>query len=76
MQWTRPDVALVMNVASGFTLPLLALRGIPTVSVERNWWERKAKWGRLAKAVFRLGAKLTARFGNATVADSKEIGCR
>lgn len=74
--WTRPDVALVMNVANGFWLPLLALRGIPTViNVDGIEWER-AKWGRLAKAVFRLGAKLTARFGNVLVADSKEIARR
>ncbi len=29
--WQKPDVALVMNVANGFWLPLLRLRGIPTV---------------------------------------------
>src|SRR5688572_14558732 len=29
--WHKPQVALVMNVANGFFLPLLKLRGIPTV---------------------------------------------
>ncbi|MFJ4226067.1 glycosyltransferase [Paenarthrobacter nicotinovorans] len=72
----KPDVALVMNVANGFWLPLLALRGIPTVvNVDGIEWER-AKWGRLAKGVFRLGAKMTARFGTVLVADSKEIARR
>lgn len=71
--WSRPNVALIMNVANGFWLPLLALRGIPTVvNVDGIEWER-AKWGRLAKTIFRLGARMTARFGTVLVADSIEI---
>jgi glycosyltransferase involved in cell wall biosynthesis len=74
--WRKPNVALVMNVANGFWLPLLALRGIPTVvNVDGIEWER-AKWGRFAKFVFRLGARLTARFGTVLIADSKEIARR
>ncbi|WP_284990002.1 DUF1972 domain-containing protein [Arthrobacter sp. efr-133-TYG-120] len=70
---TKPDVALVMNVANGFWLPLLKLRGIPTlVNVDGMEWER-AKWGRLARTVFRLGARLTAKFADELVADAKEI---
>lgn len=69
----KPDVALVMNVANGFWLPLLKIRGIPTaVNVDGIEWER-AKWGRLAKTVFRFGAKFTSRFGSTLVADSLEI---
>lgn len=71
--FTKPDVALVMNVANGFWLPLLRLRGIPTVvNVDGIEWER-AKWGGLAKLVFKLGAKFTARFGDVLVSDSVEI---
>lgn len=74
--WKKPDVALVMNVANGFWLPLLWMRGVPTVvNVDGIEWER-AKWGRLAKAIFRLGARMTARFGTVLVADSKEIARR
>lgn len=74
--WSKPDVALVMNVANGFWLPILAMRGIPTVvNVDGIEWER-AKWGRFAKLVFKWGARLTARFGTVLVADSKEIGRR
>lgn len=74
--WKKPDVALVMNVANGFWLPMLAMRGIPTVvNVDGIEWER-AKWGRFAKFVFKLGARFTARFGTVLVADSKEIGRR
>ncbi|MCY1673807.1 glycosyltransferase [Pseudarthrobacter sp. SL88] len=74
--WTKPDVALVMNVANGFWLPLLRLRRIPTiVNVDGIEWER-AKWGRLAKTIFKIGAFMTARFGTVLIADSKEIGRR
>lgn len=69
----KPDVALVMNVANGFWLPLLRLRGIPVVvNVDGIEWER-AKWGRLAKGIFKLSARFTARFANTLVADAREI---
>lgn len=71
--WQRPDVALVMNVANGFFLPLLKLRGIPSVvNVDGIEWER-AKWNWLAKRIFRLGARLTARYGTVLISDSLEI---
>ncbi|MGN6274232.1 MAG: glycosyltransferase [Protaetiibacter sp.] len=69
----RPDVALVMNVANGFWLPLLRRAGIPTVvNVDGIEWER-AKWGGLARGVFRLGARRTARFADQLIFDSREI---
>lgn len=69
----KPDVALVMNVANGFFLPLLKSRGIPTlVNVDGIEWER-AKWSRIAKLTFRLGAKATVRWGTQLVYDSKQI---
>lgn len=72
----KPDVALVMNVANGYYLPLLKARGIPTlVNVDGIEWDR-AKWGRAAKAVFRTGALLTARYGTELVCDSTEISKR
>jgi glycosyltransferase involved in cell wall biosynthesis len=70
----RPDVALVMNCANGFWLPLLRLAGIPTVvNVDGIEWER-AKWGRLAKFVFRSGARFTAWFADRLVFDADAIG--
>ncbi|MBB5164294.1 DUF1972 domain-containing protein [Mycobacterium sp. AZCC_0083] len=69
----RPDVALVMNVANGYYLPLLKARGVPTlVNVDGLEWER-AKWNALAKAVFRTGAKCTARWANTLVFDARAI---
>ncbi|SDQ21729.1 Glycosyltransferase involved in cell wall bisynthesis [Curtobacterium sp. UNCCL20] len=70
----RPDVALVMNCANGFWLPLLRLAGIPTVvNVDGIEWER-AKWGRFAKSAFRTGARFTARFADRLVFDADAIG--
>lgn len=70
---TKPDVALVMNVANGFFLPLLKWRGVKTiVNVDGIEWQRE-KWGRIAKAVFRIGARFTARFADELVYDSLEI---
>lgn len=72
----RPDVALVMNVANGYWLPLLKARGIPTVvNVDGIEWER-AKWGRAAKTAFKAGAHLTAKFGDGLIYDSREIARR
>jgi glycosyltransferase involved in cell wall biosynthesis len=72
----KPDVALVMNVANGYWLPILKLRGIPTlVNVDGIEWDR-AKWGRLAKAVFHNGARWTARFGTRLVFDARAIAAR
>ncbi|WP_206489599.1 glycosyltransferase [Rhodococcus sp. KRD162] len=69
----KPDVALIMNVANGYWLPMLRSRGIPTVvNVDGIEWER-AKWGANAKRVFRGGARLTARYASELVCDSHEI---
>lgn len=67
------DVALVMNCANGFWLPLLRLRGIRiVVNVDGIEWER-AKWGPLARWTFKTGARLTARFADQLVFDAKAI---
>lgn len=72
----RPDAALIMNCANGFWLPLLKVRGIPTaVNVDGIEWER-AKWGATAKAVFKLGARMTAAFADLIIADAHEIARR
>ncbi|PYG99222.1 glycosyl transferase [Arthrobacter stackebrandtii] len=69
----KPDVALIMNVANGFWLPLLKMRGIPTVvNVDGIEWER-AKWGKAARKMFRAGARFTATFANHLIADAEEI---
>ncbi|GAB3486433.1 glycosyltransferase family protein [Flexivirga lutea] len=60
----KPDVALVMNVANGYFLPMLKARGIPVVlNVDGLEWERE-KWSTPAKRVFHTGATMTARFAD------------
>ncbi len=72
----RPDVALIMNVANGYWLPLLKARGIPTaLNVDGIEWER-AKWGRLAKNTFRGGARMTALLADRLIFDSSAIAGR
>ncbi|WP_125037793.1 DUF1972 domain-containing protein [Nocardioides sp. LS1] len=72
--FAKPDVALVMNVANGFWLPLLKWRGVRTlVNVDGIEWERD-KWSPLGKAVFRWGARFTARFADELVFDAEAIG--
>jgi glycosyltransferase involved in cell wall biosynthesis len=63
-----------MNVANGYWLPLLRLRGIPTVvNVDGIEWERE-KWGPGARILFRGGAWFTARFASELIFDAREIG--
>lgn len=70
----RPDVALVMNVANGYFLPLLKRAGIPTlVNVDGIEWDRD-KWGNLARKVFYRGAEMTAKYANNLVFDAHAIG--
>lgn len=70
----RPDVALVMNVANGYWLPILRRRRIPSVvNVDGIEWQRD-KWSGLGKVVFERGARLTAKFGDILISDSKQIG--
>ncbi|MDM4761504.1 glycosyltransferase [Galbitalea sp. SE-J8] len=74
--WRRPDVALVMNVANGFWLPLLGARGVPSVvNVDGIEWERD-KWSAAGRAVFRAGARLTARHATRLIVDAQAIGER
>ena len=69
----KPDVTLVLNVANGYFLPMLRARKIPTiVNVDGIEWERE-KWGATAKAAFRGGARMTARYADEIVCDSHEI---
>ena len=66
----KPDVALVMNVANGFWIPLLRLRGIPVVvNVDGMEW-RRDKWNKIGKFIFYLGALTTSRISDILISDS------
>jgi glycosyltransferase involved in cell wall biosynthesis len=63
-----------MNVANGFWLPLLRLRGIRTVvNVDGIEWHRD-KWSKSGKWMFKAGAWLTARFAHELIFDAEAIG--
>jgi glycosyltransferase involved in cell wall biosynthesis len=67
------DVALILNVAHGLYLPLLARTGIPTcVNVDGLEWER-GKWGRIGRSTFLRGAKLCARHADSLIMDSESL---
>ncbi len=67
------DAVLVLNVANGFYLPLIKLRGtrVP-VNVDGIEWERD-KWSGLGKKIFRAGAGMTARFADEIICDANAI---
>lgn len=70
------DALLILNVAHGFFLPLLRIRGIPVVvNVDGLEWER-AKWNRMGASTFLAGARMVARFANEIVIDSHAVGTR
>jgi glycosyltransferase involved in cell wall biosynthesis len=72
--FTRPDAALVLNVANGFFVFLLRLRGIRTiVNVDGLEWER-SKWNSFGKRVFRGGARLCAKTADELIVDAKALG--
>jgi glycosyltransferase involved in cell wall biosynthesis len=67
------DVALVLNVANGFFLPVLRAAGIPVaLNTDGLEWQR-GKWGRIAQAVFYEGAKMSARHADVLISDSQVI---
>ena len=69
----KPNVALVMNVANGFYLPVLRARGVPVaLNVDGIEWERD-KWSSAGKRVFRAAAASTARWADCIIADSMAI---
>lgn len=68
------DAALVVNIANGYFLPFLNLRGVPcAINTDGIEWER-GKWGTTARKVFRQGAEASARFADVLVADSVAMG--
>jgi glycosyltransferase involved in cell wall biosynthesis len=69
----RPDAAIVFNSANAPFLPALRLRRIPVaVHVDGLEWKR-AKWGRLGRAYYRVVESLAVRWADALIADAQGI---
>jgi glycosyltransferase involved in cell wall biosynthesis len=70
----RFDSILVLNIANGFWFPALRASRTPfAVNTDGIEWER-GKWSRIGRAIFRLGARMTARCADALICDSQAIG--
>ncbi len=66
----RPDVFHFHGVGNGLFLPLVKLaRRRSVVTIDGPDWERP-KWGRLARAVLKLSARLCVRYADALVIDN------
>lgn len=67
------DVALVLNTANGYWLPLIRRAQVPiALNVDGLEWER-GKWNSLGQAAFKAGAAMSARWATRLVADSHAI---
>lgn len=70
----RFDAALVLNIANGYWMPALRAARVPfAVNTDGLEWKR-AKWSKVGKTVFRVGAELSARFAPELVCDSQALG--
>ena len=70
---TKPDVILAFNVSCGYVFPLARIFRIPTIlNVDGLEWKR-SKWGSIAKSVYFIAAKMSAKFADHIICDSTEI---
>jgi glycosyltransferase involved in cell wall biosynthesis len=68
------DSVLVLNIANGFWFPALRAARTPfVVNTDGIEWER-GKWSQLGRAIFRMGAWMTAHNATALICDSEAIG--
>jgi glycosyltransferase involved in cell wall biosynthesis len=68
------DVLLILNIAHGPFLPLLARTGTPfALNVDGLEWKR-GKWGPVGRRFLRYAARQTARHTPQVVVDSEAIG--
>ena len=69
----RADVAFVFNAANAPFVPLLRLRGIPSVvHVDGLEWKR-GKWGGAGRRYYRWAEELSVREADALIADAQGI---
>ena len=69
----RPDVAFVFNAANAPFVPVLRLRGIPSVvHVDGLEWKRD-KWGGAGRRYYRWAEEVAVREADALIADAQGI---
>lgn len=67
------DAALVVNSANAVFVPLLTQRGIPTALHVDGIERRRAKWGRLGRAVYAVSERLACVLPTRLVTDAEVI---
>ncbi len=63
----RPQLVHIHNIGPGLLIPLLRLLGLPVVMTYHSVNYEHQKWGRLARALFRLGEWCSLRFAQRVV---------
>lgn len=71
----QPDILHLHAVGPAIAAPLARLLGLNVVVTHHGFDYDRQKWGRVAKAVLRLGERLGMRFANVRIAISDEIAC-
>lgn len=72
MRRRRFDAIVLCNAANAAAVPLLRLRGPVAVHVDGLEW-RRAKWGPLGQAFYRVSEALSVRWADALIADAYGI---
>lgn len=71
--FTRPDVLHIHAIGPALAVPLARLFGLRTVVTHHGFDYNRQKWGRLARAMLKLGEWCGMRFANARIAVSNDI---
>ena len=69
----RPDILHIHAVGPSLLVPLARLLGLRVVVTHHGYDYERAKWGRFAKVMLRLGEFCGMRFANARIAVSRAI---
>ena len=68
-----PDAVLLFNAANAVVLPVLRSRGLATAVHVDGLEHRRGKWGRVGRAWYRAGERLSVALGTTVVADAEGI---
>ncbi len=71
--WRRPDVLHIHAIGPALMTPLARLLGLRVVVTHHGADYERQKWGRLARAVLRMGERWGMRFANERIVISRGI---
>ena len=71
--FTRPDVLHIHAIGPALAAPFARLLGLRTVVTHHGFDYNRQKWGKLARAMLKLGEWCGMRFANARIAVSNDI---